>query len=1369
MDMRKIFGLLCPIVFGMMLSVAAFAQTDLKFEYLTQEDGLSQVSIHCLLRDRNGWLWAGSQDGLNRYNGYQVTVYRSDADNPNSLVSSDIHCLAEGQGGILWIGTQNGLSRFNTMTHRFQRFVHTPGNLNCLTNNDIKSVLVDHTGLIWIGTSEGLNVLDERTGKIKRYLYQARGSKEYTYDPRQPQGINDKSIRCLLEDKKGDLWVGTAHGLNYFDRKSDRFIEYHQQPTHLADLSDNTINCLAEDIQGNLWIGGMKEGGVTRFDLQTRKFSHYSFPDALRSDEVRGMIDNGKGVLWITTNRGLTLLNTKTLQFAQYHSVPGNPRGLRNDDLESIIKDREGIIWIAGREIAKCRPQTTFFNHYFYNPLNNNSLSGNKVWPIVEDKEGIVWVGTIDESGLNRFDRRTNQWMHYKHNPGDPNSLGNNKVWHLVEGRDDKLWMTTGNGLNCLDKKTGKFTHYVHDRNNPKSLGETTNVSQVMEDSKGNLWVGTRGGGLNRMIGRTGKFERFTHHPNDPYSISGDDICSLHEDKTGKIWIGMWKKGLCCYDPLTHRFKRYLPDPANAKCLLNENTYCIEEDRSGKIWIGGPEGVNCLDPKTDEIKQYREKEGLPNRVVYGIEEDRQGRLWMSTNRGIARLDPKTNQFAYFDTSDGLQSLEFNGFSSGKSKKTGELFFGGMNGFNIFQPDSVRESTFRPVVLINSLRRFNLGTSFEEILTGKKDISLSYDDNMLTFEFLSLSLDKPAQNQYAYQLKGFSDQWYQLGTKREVTFAQLASGNYTLLVKGSNGNGIWNETPVQLRITIHPPWWLTWWAYSVYSALLVMGLVMARRIIINRERLRANLRVQQVESDKLRELDTLKSRFFANLSHEFRTPLALISGIVQKLLASDSQSKNQKEDYNLIQRHTHRILQLINQLLDLSRLEAGQLQLHPQLGDVMGLLRSLAGSFESLAQSKGVTYHYALPLHPLWTRFDADKLEKIVTNLLTNAIKFTPKGGQIVWTVSVENTITHYCHLRLIVQDTGIGIAAEHLPHIFDRFYQADPTATRAYEGVGIGLALTKELVALLDGDIRVESKLNEGTTFTLTLPILLVTAPELVSELPHNGKITEPMVEVLPKTSPQISPNRHSLSLLVIEDNTDLRQFICQSLASRYTTLEAADGQAGLEKALKALPDLIISDVMMPGLDGLALCQRLKTDEHTSHIPIILLTAKADVESKLSGLEYGADDYLTKPFQLAELQIRIQNLIKQRQQLRERFSQQITLHPAEVTVTSTDERFLQRALEVVEANMANTDFDVVAFSREMAMSRAQLHRKLTALTNQAPNEFVRLLRLRRAADLLRQRHGNVGEVALAVGFNSLNYFIRSFREQFGKTPSEFTK
>ncbi|MCY7353418.1 MAG: response regulator [Cytophagaceae bacterium] len=1356
------FGIIW-LVMGWVLAGPAVAQAPLKFEHLTVKDGLSQNAILSMIQDRKGYLWFGTSDGLNKYDGYTFTAYKYTPHDPTSISQNVINKIWEDKQGLIWIGTAaGGICKFDPSTEQFTSYhPPQPKNLFVPALRSASAINEDGEGLMWVGSFGGeLRRFNKKTGQF---------SEKYALNY---QSTADESnagfdrISALYKDRTGTLWVGNRAGMHKLiltpgiagKPTQVRFQQYRHDPENPNSLSANNVRFIYQDKKRLFWIGTANHG-LNRFDPKTGAVTQYQYdpknPNSLSNNSFfsQSAVEDAQGNLWIGTTNGLNQLNREQTGFTRYRHDPADATSLGSNFVSNLLLDQAGSLWVGTiKGISRTDPHQPPFRSYGYSLPPANALRGSAVSALYEDKFGILWIGT--ENGLDAFDPQTNQFTHVELTKPPFSS----RITSILEDRSAIFWMSSDDKLMRFNRKTGEFNSSSGSLTLDKKLAGHR-IYTLYEDRQGLLWIGSQVG-VRSFDRQTGTIREYLHDPNNPKTISDHQINAIQEDNRGNIWFGHGSVALSKLNQKTGRFTRYQHRVDDSTSLSSNLVNCIHQDSKGVLWFGTKAGGLCrFNEQSQTFTTFTDKQGLINNTINAILEDNQGNLWLNTNGGLSRFSPTTRTFTNYDVQDGLQS---NLLSRAAWKgRDGTLYVGSDNGFNVFNPEDIRPNGYVPPVVIT---RFRL---FDKALPGKSEaaeIELSYHQNFISFEYAALNYTNPQKNQYRYQLEGVDPNWVQAGTRRVANYTNLGPGEYTFRVKGSNNDGLWNEQGTSMRVIIHPPWWRTWWAYAFYTLLFITGLLLARRAIVNRERLRANLRVQQTETESLRELDGMKSRFFANLSHEFRTPLALISGIVQERTDKLPISDGQRADYGLISRHATRLLQLINQLLDLSKLEASQLQAHPEPGDLTALLRALAGSFESLAQSKGLTYRYALPLQSVWAEFDADKVEKIVANLLSNAIKFTAKNGQIVFTADRPEA-----SIRFVVEDTGIGIAPEDLPHIFNRFYQADPTATRNYEGVGIGLALTKELVDLLGGTIAVESRLAEGSSFTVTLPLAVVSPPERISEPILNGHDVKQTAPRSSEPTTAKSGKSHLMKLLVVEDNTDLRQFIQQFLSKNYTVLEAVDGLEGLNQAVDTIPDLIISDVMMPGLDGLTLCQRLKTDERTSHIPLILLTAKADVASKLTGLGYGADDYLTKPFQVDELLARIQNLIAQRQQLRERFSRQLTLKPSDVTVTSADERFLQRALSIVETQLSNPEFDVDRFSREIGMGRTQLYRKLTALTNQSPTDFIRLMRLHRAADLLRQQQGNVSEIALQVGFNSLNYFTRCFREQFGQTPSEYAK
>jgi signal transduction histidine kinase/DNA-binding response OmpR family regulator/streptogramin lyase len=890
------------------------------------------------------------------------------------------------------------------------------------------------------------------------------------------------------------------------------------------------------------------------------------------------------------------------------------------------------------------------------------------------------------------------------------------------------------------------------------------------EDARGHLWIGGSvglKGAIARLDPLTGQFRYYTRDVLRPQSeaalpangtLNHFLVLDLLVGRKGDIWVAT-ARGLNRLNPATGKFTYYLADSVYAKGKLTDNwVRALYEDEQGILWVGTHHGgLNRFNPQTKAFSYFTIREGLPSNQVVSIAADPKGNLWLGTGHGISRFNPARKTFRNFDVRDGLPDDECN-LGSVHSRE-GRLLFGTVNGAVGFQADQIGENTAIPPVHLSGIKVLEKSCP---IPTGT--LELPYNENFISFEFVALNYEAPEKNQYAFRLEGLDKDWINAGNRRFASYTDLRPGRYIFRVKASNNDGRWNNTGASLKVVIYHPWWQTVWAYSLYAAGLLALTLLARRQLINRERLRSELKFERLASEKLQEVDGLKSRFFANLSHEFRTPLALIRGTVEKLQAA--QVNGHQADYQLLNRQAGHLLDMINQLLDLSKLEAGKLALNAQPENLSAFLKELTRSFVALFESRQLTYRYTLPMQPVWVAMDREKLTRILTNLLTNAAKFTPAGGEVQFSASIEALQNNTVSLQVVVQDTGIGIAPQLLPHVFDRFFQADPSATRPHEGTGIGLALVKELVELHGGATEVESTEGEGTTFRVRLPFMLAAREQESKETAPRPPVS---VETMPSIDPQLEPTGHGPELLIIEDNADLRAFLKDCFAQNYRVLEASNGTEGLKQALENLPDLVISDIMMAGMSGVELCRRLKTDERTSHIPVILLTAKAEPESKLEGLETGADEYLTKPFDRQELLVRVKNLLDGRKKLQERFRRQLVVQPAEVTVTSADEKFLHKVFALLEANLSNADFDVSAFSQEMGMSQTHLHRKVTALTGQSANELIRTFRLKKAAGLLAQQHGNVGEIAYLVGFSSPNYFTKCFREYFGQTPTEYAR
>ncbi len=843
-----------------------------------------------------------------------------------------------------------------------------------------------------------------------------------------------------------------------------------------------------------------------------------------------------------------------------------------------------------------------------------------------------------------------------------------------------------------------------------------------------------------------------------------------------------------------------------SKKLSSNSIYAICESKFGKhsddfkltiLWVGTSNGLNKitlnnsadqsnLDAIVSEISIYNSQNGLTDNSVKSILEDENGNLWIGTNSGISFFDVEKKTFINYSTSDGLIGNEFNS-NAVLSSDDGLMYFGSVEGLNVFNPDEIVQSKYFPPVVFTDFQILNQPVSIsessplKESIQTAKEIILSHEDNVFSFQFSALDYSSPQSIQYAYKMEGFDDDWINSGNRRFITYTNLNQGSYIFKVKATNSDGVWSENYKSISVIINPPWWRTSWAYVAYVLLIISGLFAARRIEMNRSRLRNELKMREFEAKKQRELENIKSRFFANLSHEFRTPLTLIRGPVEELI-SGTAAENQQEYFQLIQRNSEKLQELIDQLLELTQLENAAIPLKATQENLVNLLRGVFYSFDSLAKEKTITISFSADREKLICWVDRDKLEKIINNLLSNAFKFTPAKGEI--SVSINHQSFDGNEFAIVkVADTGIGIPQDKLKNIFDRFYQVDDSTRKKYGGSGIGLALVKELVDLHKWIIDVKSEIGKGTEFYLKIPLSesYLSEKEKVYEQAsdESKKVSDTITEAYSdedrfekEIEQEITEKQKLLDakplILVVEDSEDVRSYLTGLLKSDYQLKEAVDGEDGIKKAADLMPDLIISDVMMPSMDGFEFCKKIKTDWQTSHIPVILLTAKASRESKIEGLETGADAYLTKPFSSKELLVQVKNLLEQRRNLREKFSKEIKVEPASITVNSLDNEFLKKAFDITEKNIPNTEFNSEAFAKGMFVSRSQLHRKLLAITGQAPGEFVRSFRLKKATELILEKRLSITQIAFEVGFSSPSHFTKAFRHQFNCLPTEFT-
>lgn len=1374
----RIFALFAvfPVPYG---SLRANIQ-NLQFNHLKVKDGLSQSWVRAILQDRCGFIWFGTSDGLNKYDGYTFTVYKNIPNNPNSLHNNTITALHENTDGNLWIGTLGGLCFYNREHDQFIRRKHWP-------QTEITGFLPLRDGRLYL-----------KTRTPTQYLYIPANDSVLSfviYNDENDPDAGSNHVNDFFMDRQGRLWFGTFNGVHIWD-SHDKYFTYLLKNTDVAER--NIIGPICEDRQGRIWIGTYNNGLILLKSCDTKPefiyFRHeVNNENSLTAGPIFSLLEDRHGRLWIGTEEGgLDVLDLNNFQednyvFHHYRYEPFNDFSISHNSIYALYEDRQGTIWIGtyGDGVDFFNPLTKKFVHFKQNPDNPNSLNNNTVKAFFEDGD-LLWIGT--EGGLNSFDKKTNSFRHYVHDPNDPQSLGANTVYTIFKDSRQNLWVGTyGGGLNLLNRYDGTFVRFVP-TSDDNSIG-SERISSIIEDRQGNLWIGTIGGGLNRFDYERKSFIKFVNRVDDPESLSNNWVRGLFETHPGEIWISN-DASVDLFDQIKGTFKHFTNENYNESINFKRSRVFFE-DSQNHLWLGSQGSLNVLNRDTGQFKSYFETDGLPDNQIKGILEDDHGNLWISTNKGISKFIDGINQpvnpvFKVYDAGDGLQGNEFVERSCYKGRD-GRMYFGGTNGFNFFHPDSLQENPYKPEVMLTRLLISNKpveitspNSPLKAHINLTKNLILSYKHSVITFEYTALNYIIPEKNQYAFKLEGFEEDWNYVGNKRSATYTNLDPGTYIFRVIAANNDGLWNKDGLSVLIKIVPPWWRTSLAYVVYLLLLIGLFYFIWRFQLNRERMKHQLKLEHEHAEKLEQINQMKTRFFSNITHEFRTPLTLIMGPIRKVLTEDK-SQYFKPEYDVILRNSQKLYRLINQLLDLSRLEAGAMPLKTRKENIIPFLADLISLFNPLAEQKNIQLQFTgenIAINSkeiLELYFDRDKLEKIVTNLLSNAIKFTPENGEVKVILKKLNGF-----VEIMFFDNGIGIPPENLDKIFDRFFQVDESYTREYEGTGIGLALIKELVELHHGTINVESASNSGTRFTVRLPLGKAhLKPEQIfdTESPERteSEFSEPDLKLSDNTQESNTgeksrkSKKHLPVVLIVEDNTDLRKYLQNSLEMSYQISEAVNGEQGLELAIDLMPDLIVSDIMMPKLDGFELCKRIKIDERTSHIPVILLTARASIDSKIEGLETGADDYITKPFEMRELQTRAHNLIQQRRQLRLRFNRQSGLKPEEIATNSVDEEFLTKAVAILEKNINNPNFNVSQFAKKIAISRTHLNRKLQALTGQSTSQFILVFRLNRAAQLLTNKSGTVLEISYAVGIESVSYFSKAFRKHFGVSPSGYKK
>jgi signal transduction histidine kinase/ligand-binding sensor domain-containing protein/DNA-binding response OmpR family regulator len=1305
--------------------------------------------------------------GLNRYDGYSCRVFRKNYDDSSSLLDNSIQSVHELPDGKIWIMTGKGSCIYNSHTEKFDPDYYGYLRSLGLPSGVITNVVKGNNGRYWF-LYDNLDI----------YLYSSTDKKVTPF--RQNHSIkNLERMTSVRETNDGKLWVVYQNGfLQQYDLKLNKIIF---NTAALQNLTKGSKSYeLFIDSDGDIWLWALNSGAFLfqpKFN-SIRWFNENSSPSKLNSNLVGEIVQDNNGMIWLATDHGGVNLINKKNNFSTSYLLndPKHLRSLSQNSITAMYKDDNGIIWLGTYKhgVNYLNSNIVLFPLYRHQESNAKSLPYDDVNKFVEDKSGNIWIGT-NGGGLIFFDRKQNTFKQYLHDPNNRNSLSNNVIVSLCIDHENVLWIGTYfGGLNSFDGK--KFTHYRYNESDSSGL-VNDNVWELFEDREHNLWIGTLGGGLDVFDKKTNRFKH-----NQYKGVMNDDrlpsnfVSSIMQDRKGNLWVGT-SGGIAFFEKGKTRAVFY-QNTNKKNSLSNDNVICISEDSKGRIWIGTREGLNFFNEQTKEFQIFTTSDGLPDDMILNILEDKHQTLWISTPNGLCNAIPKQekNALAFsvisYDETNNLQNREFNDNAALKTR-SGELIFGGPSGFNIINPDKIQKPAYRTKIVFTGLQILNNSVEPGELVNNRillkrslsqlQSIDLKYKENVFTIEFASLDFGYSASNRYAYMLEGFNSDWlYTDGTQRRVTYTNLNPGNYTLKVKVLSREGVWSDEK-SLMINIEPPFWRTNIAYIIY-ALIIAGLFwLARRITIDRIHMRYEVQHQRREAERAHTLDQLKTKFFTNVSHEFRTPLSLIISPLDKII-KQATDEEQKKQLNLVQRNAKRLLSLVNQLLDFRKMEVQEIKLHPAIGDIIGFCKDISDSFMDIAEKKNIQFSFSSDIDSLEIYFDKDKIEKILFNLLSNAFKYTHDHGTVSMNMAYHPNANNEDDgtLTIEIKDNGIGIPAGMQEKIFERFFQTDVPESMVNQGSGIGLAITKEFVRLHNGIISVKSEPEKGTCFTVFLPA------KKIYYTPDRMAIDQVQVEAVEQVMPEESrKNSRKKTILVVEDNEDIRFYLKDNLKAHYKVEEAVNGKEGWEKIKHLNPDLVVSDIMMPLMDGVELARKIKTETLTAHIPVILLTAMGSEEKQLEGLKAGVNDYITKPFTYEILASRIKNLLAQQDILQKRFQKQIEVNPSEVTITPVDEKFLKQALEIVEKNIDKPEFSVEDFSRDMFMNRVTLYRKILSITGKTPIEFVRSIRLKRAAQLLEKSGMSIAEIAYEVGFNNPKNFTKAFKEEFRILPSQY--
>ncbi|WP_299433874.1 hybrid sensor histidine kinase/response regulator transcription factor [uncultured Maribacter sp.] len=1403
-------------VFFLLIYTTMFSQW--RLHQIGGDQGLSHNRVTSIIQDKNGYLWFATLNGVNKYDGYSMEQYNYGVSD-KGLSSSVIFKLFEDKDGYIWVGTISGLNRINPDTGKIDTYFEAGDTLDFTSRNNIYQT---ESGIFFINSLDGIKFFEiDDQGKLK-YEFFLNKYEGFKLDIENIKPSANGKFWLLTPSKTSKLHQidiirdGTTPKLSIkatgytdalFDSKS-AVLDILEYPKNTLWIINDALELLNVKLNADLEV----------VESKTIKLKKSIVRSQLKEQRLINMSGDKEGRIWIAGNRLLLNYNIESGEIKNLSNDKQLKNEIANQDIQKIFIDNSNVLWLCA--LTNGLFKMDLESHSFYNSteyLDNkysSQLFKSQIVTLCEDKKGNFWFGT-QNGVIAALDKDV-----FKNNvpniSGSPiiylDSISGIKtdkatlfpeVKRLISDSEGAIWVGALNGLFKIDYSDKYGTYKINEIDDVKdNLGDIidTQVFAIEEDRKGNIWIGSWEKGLIKISFNKQTNSYYTVNYNasskDSTSLSSNNIRDIIEDNQGVIWVatvnGLNKLNRSSTGEVT--FEKFYSNPEDKNTLSSNHVVDIHQAKNGDFYIGtyggGLNRLSYSNRDAYKFTNYTVKDGLPNDVVSQVKEDFEGNIWCIHTRQVSKLNPSTGKIIYFEKEDGFNVNQF-ADNAMEFTSSGMMLSGGVGGFTFFHPNNFTVNTQKPQVTLTNFKLFNEPIKVNEKINGRvilteginatKKIVLPYHLNSFEFEFSSMHFSNPKKNKYKFVLEGFEEKTHKtIGQDRKfASYTNVPPGDYVFKVYGSNSSSVWSDVPKVIMITITPPWYLTTGAIIFFILLLGIIAFIVNKVRWNQIKLKNQIKLESALHEKSEEINQMKLRFFTNISHELRTPLTLIIGPLQQIMEGSNDAKYLQRLNAIMYKNSTRLLKLINQLLDFRSAESGNVNLIVEEGDFVSFLTEIYNAFEEIAAERQVNFKFQTSEKSIMGWFDNDKIEKVVYNLLSNAFKFTPPDKSIDLILDKEIINGKVCAIIKVV-DEGIGIASEDLSSVFERFYQVKKESNSIQTGSGLGLAYTKRLVKIHKGNIFMDSVVNKGTTCTVSIPIskeeyendsMLEIQPKQYnfSFVKNEVKDFKSALITLPETTKKVVHSKETPTLLVVEDNTDLREYLSNYFESYYKVICAKNGKEGLDIALKMGPDIIISDLMMPIMNGVEMCKIIKNDISTSHIPVIILTAKLGLENEKEGLEAGADEFVLKPFNMEILRLRVNNILKTKQQWAEKFKTKSTPSSWKELSSKLDKNFLKKSFKYIDKNIDNSDYSVEKFSLDIGMSRSSLHNKIKSITGQSTSEFIRTIRIKRAATLILSGQYSITEVVFMVGFSDAKYFRTCFKKQFGQTPSDYIK